>query len=318
MQETMTTSAERELEDALRLGYDPSRKKYFDQAFENACKTEPQARKFFEKLMSIGGEHVSFQLYNGRIHRVNQLLKKGRLWSDRRSVLRRGEPRHCHSNAAEYWAGSGGRLQIATGYALSDDDAWHEHTWNLSPSDTVLESTEPRAAYFGIILTLDESLDHFIGNVYHPLRRRLIAHTNWESERRKEKAESPLCIDQIMEADLKRAVFHGFLDYADHLTGQSESADVSYALESFTIKTDFDHLAATVASTQKAIVDVAAIILRYELDGERIRTRGEETMYQCVISPTGSYLFGVQLKAEVNASGDNSGSEHHIRPQERE
>lgn len=316
MQEIITIPSERELEEALRQEYHPSRKKYFDQALENACKTEPAARKLFDKLKNIGGEHVKFQLYDGRIPFVTRLLRKGQIWSGRRSVLRNGEPCRCHSNAAEYWAGSGGMLPIVTGYALSGDNAWREHTWNISRSGTVLESTDYRAAYFGTVLTSRDSLAFFKANVYDDLQHRTEQDASWEADHRIPSSEASLDADEIRKDDLNRAVFHALRDYADHLTAESENSNLSYGVDSFTMTSDFDQLASLIAAERQATAHVLATILCYEADGERYRARGEENAYQLVVSPSGSMLLGALLKAEVIASGNKSKSKRDSRQEQ--
>lgn len=74
----------------------------------------------------------------------------GRLWTGR-VVRRRGRPCDCHRNAAALWfAGRAGG--IGTGYALSDDGLWREHSWGLGLAGELIETTEPRTAYFGVEL----------------------------------------------------------------------------------------------------------------------------------------------------------------------
>lgn len=155
---------------ALRREKDADvRKGIYQQILEFASKTEPQARKFHNKLVSVGGEHVNFQLYSdGRIRLVNRLLKQGQVWPGRNSVLRRGERSECHKNAARFWAGSGGSLRIATGYALiQKDGVWREHSWNVTPQGNLVESTLARDFYFGVVLSPHDSLDEFLGNVFN-------------------------------------------------------------------------------------------------------------------------------------------------------
>ena len=95
----------------------------YEQILDFVAKTEPQARKFHQKLVALGGTRVNFQLYEGgRIRLVNKLLKQGQVWPGRTAVIRRGERSECHKNAARFWAGSGGSLRIGTGYALGQND----------------------------------------------------------------------------------------------------------------------------------------------------------------------------------------------------
>lgn len=58
----------------------------------------------------------------------------------------------CHQNVASVWtARKFGIVGIATGYALSDDGLWRQHSWGIL-RDGVLETTTTRLKYFGIVL----------------------------------------------------------------------------------------------------------------------------------------------------------------------
>ena len=58
----------------------------------------------------------------------------------------------CHRNVAAVWTKKKfGIVGIATGYALSDDGLWRQHSWGIL-RDGVLETTEKRLKYFGVVL----------------------------------------------------------------------------------------------------------------------------------------------------------------------
>ena len=66
----------------------------------------------------------------------------------------------CHANVSALWQGRRrGIVGIATGYALSVDGLWRQHSWGLL-RDGVLETTETRLKYFGIVLQ-GEKADKF-------------------------------------------------------------------------------------------------------------------------------------------------------------
>jgi hypothetical protein len=65
--------------------------------------------------------------------------------------MRRGRPSDCHGNVGRLWIRRKGRIEIATGYALSDDGLWRSHSWGFE-ADHVIETTEARELYFGILL----------------------------------------------------------------------------------------------------------------------------------------------------------------------
>lgn len=59
---------------------------------------------------------------------------------------------NCHKNVAVLWQQKSGNLiALATGYALSDDGLWRQHSWGIR-SGAIVETTEPRKIYFGVRL----------------------------------------------------------------------------------------------------------------------------------------------------------------------
>ena len=68
----------------------------------------------------------------------------------RKVRLVKGPPNSCHETTALAWFA--GKLDaVVTGYALSEDGLWRQHSWGLS-NNVVIEPTEKRTAYFGIEL----------------------------------------------------------------------------------------------------------------------------------------------------------------------
>jgi hypothetical protein len=63
----------------------------------------------------------------------------------------------CHENVARVWTRKRhGVLGIGTGYALSDDGLWRQHSWGVR-REGVLETTVPRTKYFGLLLQEEEA-----------------------------------------------------------------------------------------------------------------------------------------------------------------
>lgn len=65
-------------------------------------------------------------------------------------VLRPGTPRQCHTNVARLARDEG--VLACTGYALSADGLWRSHSWARSSAGQLVETTEVREMYFGILL----------------------------------------------------------------------------------------------------------------------------------------------------------------------
>jgi hypothetical protein len=63
-----------------------------------------------------------------------------------------GDENACHANAAVLWI-DGAVAAIGTGYALSDDDLWRQHSWAVDADGTIVETTSARRAYVGLTLT---------------------------------------------------------------------------------------------------------------------------------------------------------------------
>lgn len=94
---------------------------------------------------------------------IDPLLSRGMFWKGDEAYFNYGAPNRCHSNASCAWMQNRERVVIATGYALSDDGLWRQHSWyfDLFGSDSggvaLVETTSPRIAYFGFVLTYRES-----------------------------------------------------------------------------------------------------------------------------------------------------------------
>ena len=89
-------------------------------------------------------------------------LREARRISKLPVKLIKGAPNGCHKNSAKLW--SEGKGKIVTGYALSDDGLWRQHSW-VNAGNQLIETTEPRVIYFGYTLDEDESKE-FDNNNY--------------------------------------------------------------------------------------------------------------------------------------------------------
>lgn len=93
---------------------------------------------------------------------LDQLLQSAELATEPvRSAV--GEHRACHANVARLWI-DGDVESIGTGYALSDDGLWRQHSWGLDPDATIVETTDGRVAYIGVRLDDLRSLEFAMGN----------------------------------------------------------------------------------------------------------------------------------------------------------
>jgi len=74
-----------------------------------------------------------------------------------------GEPGECHRNVAVCWI-DGTVESIGTGYALSDDQLWRQHSWGLTSGGELVETTDHRRAYVGVKLPARAASMQFAGS----------------------------------------------------------------------------------------------------------------------------------------------------------
>jgi hypothetical protein len=105
------------------------------------------------------------------------LLSRGILISSYGTRMLPGRPNKCHHNSADCWQANKKNTRIATGYALSADGIWRQHSWcmlaihgdlpDLSLKKKTgwrpVETTVKRELYFGYILT-EQECEEFVKN----------------------------------------------------------------------------------------------------------------------------------------------------------
>lgn len=124
-------------------------------------------------LLSFGGVRVCIP---GAEEDAKNILQRGQLWFGDHSVYKKGLPNRCHANSGALWHANRSRkldgsyrmeLALATGYALSDDGLWRQHSWCVlrkPRSVTIVETTTKRELYFGFLLNADESYEFVFNN----------------------------------------------------------------------------------------------------------------------------------------------------------
>jgi hypothetical protein len=153
----------------------PKQKKFLDKKEQDilnkVSKETAQEMAFFKKvLLKLGGKHIVWRYQ----HSFKYFLQEEsfRNWlkaltdpeiattitQPRIAFTVDGAPNDCHGNAARLWKRDPDNIVIMTGYALSDDDLWREHTWALKPKgDIILDSLPKRKIYLGISLPPKEA-----------------------------------------------------------------------------------------------------------------------------------------------------------------
>ncbi|MCW4011057.1 MAG: hypothetical protein NWF05_10640 [Candidatus Bathyarchaeota archaeon] len=113
---------------------------------EKTLEKMPELKPLQDILLSLGGDWVALQPEPD----LEDLVTKGQLIQGK-VIFKPMAPCKCHSNCAQLWNKQPKTLRIATGWALSTDGIWRQHTWLLK-GKAIIETTKPRSTYYGIIL----------------------------------------------------------------------------------------------------------------------------------------------------------------------
>lgn len=89
---------------------------------------------------------------------------RAQIWDGKRASLWGGIPCECHRNAAWLYKHEG--LKIVTGYAMSDDGIWRQHSWALESHRRLIETTVGRVVYYGYVLTQEEAKEFVEQNLF--------------------------------------------------------------------------------------------------------------------------------------------------------
>lgn len=119
-----------------------------------------------KKLLSMGGRMVAGNFEEALL----ETLTRGEVFSPRKVKLVKMIPCRCHANAGVFWKNYSDEngfdnVKIVTGWCLSEDGIWRQHSFIYQPMDNVIiETTIKRKIYFGYVLDLDESERHYENN----------------------------------------------------------------------------------------------------------------------------------------------------------
>ena len=113
-------------------------------------------KKIFElrdRLLTFGGEQVCLPTIE---EDLEDIMERGQLWYGDRIKMMKGESCQCHYNSCMCWDDNKDKVRIATGYALSKDGMFRQHSWLIwikPRKNIIIETTQPRVAYFGFVMT---------------------------------------------------------------------------------------------------------------------------------------------------------------------
>lgn len=137
-------------------------KSFLDRRFREAAKQQPELAVLRELLLKLGGAHlVAPQSPDAT---VPLLVSTGFVMAGP-VVQIPMKKSACHANVAELWTENRQDLVgIGTGFSLSDDGLWRQHSWGLR-REGVLETTVPRIKYFGVLLQNEEADSFAMSNL---------------------------------------------------------------------------------------------------------------------------------------------------------
>jgi hypothetical protein len=141
----------------LRYRDDPDWKARFGPKVKARLDAMPELRPLRDRLLSFGGDEVALTLEED----LEKILERGtllRTWEDTAYSEMPGEPGQCHRNTAALWEANPDRIAIWTGWALSEDGMWRQHSWGWDIEEgAIVETTEDRVMYYGFELTKREA-----------------------------------------------------------------------------------------------------------------------------------------------------------------
>lgn len=124
-----------------------------------AAEKKPQWRELQKVLSDLSRGSMLVVPKNGVEPHLPALLSRGFLKAGSGAKMIKGEANQCHKNTSNLYL-AGKVDTIVTGYALSSDGLWRQHSWGLSDGK-VIETTERRVKYFGVSLN-DREIRTFI------------------------------------------------------------------------------------------------------------------------------------------------------------
>ncbi len=113
---------------------------------------KPEVRKLCVHLLSIGGNKVAIPI-NDASGFFEALIEIGLVTTFKKLQIKKGVDGECHSNSAVLWSQNKKKYTLITGFSLSDDHIWRRHSWLITVTGNLIETTIPREVYYGIPLS---------------------------------------------------------------------------------------------------------------------------------------------------------------------
>lgn len=121
-----------------------------------------------DRLLSYGGEQACFAYIEDDLDKI---MSRGKIFvGPGNTKMMKGQPSQCHKNSCNLYQANKGvnDLRICTGYALSKDGMWRQHSWLIWFKDDntfkIVETTTRRELYFGFIMNEVEANNFCLDN----------------------------------------------------------------------------------------------------------------------------------------------------------
>lgn len=138
---------------------------WFQDTLEEAKNMAPGIdERLFELkdcLLDFADEAVRLPEYE---EDLDNILEYGQFWLGYNAEMMEGEECQCHKNSAGIWEQNKDKTTICTGYALSADGMWRQHSWLIHRkprSNRIVETTRLRILYYGFAMT-PEMCERFV------------------------------------------------------------------------------------------------------------------------------------------------------------
>jgi hypothetical protein len=143
-------------------------RRLLDRRFRKAAEQQPDLEVLRGLLLGLGGIHLVAP--PGPDADLPLLIDAGFVMAGP-VVLKTMKKSECHTNVAEIWAEKQhGLVGIGTGYSLSNDGLWRQHSWGLR-REGILETAASRVKYFGVLLQHEDADSFAMANLAGDLRR---------------------------------------------------------------------------------------------------------------------------------------------------
>lgn len=128
----------------------------YEERWKDWAERDPDLVRLRNRLLKEGGEEV----VPNKEPDLEILLNQGHVIQPIEVLNYNMQDSQCHRNARALYLDDASVTDIGTGWALSDDGLWRQHSWAMR-GDEIVETTQDRVLYYGIILEGDE-LERFI------------------------------------------------------------------------------------------------------------------------------------------------------------